>query len=117
MLKTLRQHWTAESIPLVLGFYESLDFLPGLFRGAGQDHCLVLTGQVFTRAYMINKFRPRADYRELSIVLGHALAAVQEAIRNPKTYTSDSTIVAVWLLGNYEVSEEASDMIFARHQA
>ncbi|KAK1483038.1 hypothetical protein CABS01_02774 [Colletotrichum abscissum] len=103
VLKTIRQHWTAESIPLVLGFYESLDFLPGLFRGAGQNHCLVLTGQVFTRAYMINKFRPRADYRELSIVLGHALAAVQEAIRNPKTYTSDSTIVAVWLLGNYEL--------------
>ncbi|KAK1622862.1 hypothetical protein BDP81DRAFT_140373 [Colletotrichum phormii] len=103
VLKSLRQHWTAESIPLVLGFYQSLDFLPGLFRGAGQDHCLVLTGQVFTRAYMINRFRPRADYRELSIVLGHALAAVQEAIRSPKTYTSDSTIVAVWLLGNYEL--------------
>ncbi|KAI3555629.1 hypothetical protein CABS03_00281 [Colletotrichum abscissum] len=112
VLKTIRQHWTAESIPLVLGFYESLDFLPGLFRGAGQNHCLVLTGQVFTRAYMINKFRPRADYRELSIVLGHALAAVQEAIRNPKTYTSDSTIVAVWLLGNYEVSDQGTKKKF-----
>ncbi|OHE93104.1 hypothetical protein CORC01_11593 [Colletotrichum orchidophilum] len=103
VLKTLRQHWTAESVPLVLGFYQSLDFLPGLFRGVGHDHCLVLTGQVFTRAYMINRFRPRADYRELSIVLGHALASVQEAIASPKTYTSDSTIVAVWLLGNYEL--------------
>lgn len=102
--RSIRQHWTAECIPLVLGCYSTIDFLPGLFRGVGEDHCLVRTGQVFARAYVINRFRPETDHRELSACLGKALASVSTAIKDPKSYTSDATIVAVWLLGNYEVS-------------
>ncbi|TID05034.1 hypothetical protein CH35J_003006 [Colletotrichum higginsianum] len=103
LLRPVRQHWTAESVPLVIGLYSGLDFLPGLFRGVGQDHCLRLAAHVFTRAYVINRFRPQTDYRELSMFLGNALASVQNAIMSPSTCTSDSTIIAVWLLGNYEL--------------
>ncbi|GKT48145.1 beauvericin cluster-specific repressor BEA4 [Colletotrichum spaethianum] len=102
--RSVRQHWTAESIPLVIGLYSSLDFLPKLFKDVRQDHCLVLASHVFTRAYVINRFRPRMDQRELSVCLGNALASVQEAVKSPKVYAADSTIVAVWLLGNYEAS-------------
>ncbi|KAK1991026.1 hypothetical protein LX36DRAFT_663693 [Colletotrichum falcatum] len=103
LLRPVRQHWSAMSIPLVIGFYPGLDFLPGMFSRVEPDHCLVLAGQVFARAYMMNRFSPKTDYRELSKLLGSALASVQEAIMSPKVYTSDSTITAVWLLGNYEL--------------
>ncbi|KAK6227367.1 hypothetical protein QIS74_00922 [Colletotrichum tabaci] len=89
----------AESVPLVIGLYSSLDFLPGLFRGVGQDHCLRLAAHVFTRAYVINRFRPQTDYRELSMFLGNALASVQNAITSPSTCTSDSTIIALMMGG------------------
>ncbi|KAF6811492.1 hypothetical protein CPLU01_15102 [Colletotrichum plurivorum] len=103
LLRSVRQHWTAECIPLVLGCYSSIAFLSGLFRGVGEDHCLVRTGQVFARAYVMNRSPSGADYRELSTYLGKALASVSSAIRDPEAYTSDATIVAVWLLGNYEL--------------
>ncbi|OLN88151.1 hypothetical protein CCHL11_00172 [Colletotrichum chlorophyti] len=108
LLRAVWQHWTAESVPLVLGCYSSLDFLPSLFKGLGEDHCLTLTGHVFTRAYVINRFGPHGlgqgvDHRELSTYLGKALSSVSSAVNNPNTCTSDATIVAVWLLGNYEL--------------
>ncbi|KAF6824616.1 hypothetical protein CMUS01_10168 [Colletotrichum musicola] len=103
--RSVRQHWTAECIPLVLGCYSSIAFLPGLFRGVGEDHCLVRTGQVFARAYVMNRSPSGADYRDLSTYLGKALASVSSAIRDPEAYASDATIVAVWLLGNYETIE------------
>ncbi|KAK1965031.1 hypothetical protein LY78DRAFT_581290 [Colletotrichum sublineola] len=108
LLRSVHQHWTAESIPLVIGFYPGMDFLPGLFGSVKPDHCLVLAGQVFARAYMINSFRRKTDYRELSKLLSNALASVQKAIMSTKAYTSDSTIMAVWLLGNYEASPRRS---------
>lgn len=92
-------------MPLVLGIYSTLDFLPGLFKGVGPNHCLVLTGHIFTRAYIINRYRPETDYKELSSFVGKALSSVSTALKNPKRYMSDATIVAVWLLGNYEVSK------------
>lgn len=103
LLRPVRQHWTAESIPLVLDCYSSINFLPGLFKGVPDDHCLVRTSQAFARAYVLNRYRPNTDYRELSSCLGKALASVSAAINDPKAHTSDATIVAVWFLGNYEV--------------
>ncbi|KAF0319386.1 hypothetical protein GQ607_013354 [Colletotrichum asianum] len=103
LLRPVRQHWTAESIPLVLDCYSSINFLPGLFKGVPDDHCLVRTSQVFARAYVLNRYRPNTDYRELSSCLGKALASVSAAINDPKAHTSDTTIVAVWFLGNYEL--------------
>ncbi|KAK1585094.1 uncharacterized protein LY79DRAFT_519565 [Colletotrichum navitas] len=102
LLRSVHQHWTAEAIPLVISFYPSLDFLPGMFSRVQPDHCLALAGQVFARAYMINRFKSKTDYRELSKLLGSALASVQEAIMSTKAHKSDSTITAVWMLGNYE---------------
>ncbi|KAK1977016.1 hypothetical protein LZ30DRAFT_753112 [Colletotrichum cereale] len=99
LLRSIRQHWTAESIPLVIAFYPGMDFLPGLFGDVKSDHCLVLTGQVFTRAYAINRLGPKADYRELSKLLGNALASVQEAIMSTKAHTSDLTIMALMMGG------------------
>ncbi|KAK2022549.1 hypothetical protein LX32DRAFT_190958 [Colletotrichum zoysiae] len=103
LLRPVHQHWTAEAIPLVIGFYPGLDFLPALFSRVEPDHCLVLACQAFARAYMMNRGTSKTDYRELSHLLGSALASVQEAIMNTKAYTSDSTITAVWMLGNYEL--------------
>ncbi|TEA14924.1 Beauvericin cluster-specific repressor BEA4 [Colletotrichum sidae] len=103
LLQVIRQHWSAESIPFVLSCYLSIGFLPTLFEGARDDHCLVKTCQVFSRAYVINRFRPDTGHRELSTCLGEALSSVSAALSSPKSHTSDATIVAVWLLGNYEL--------------
>ncbi|TDZ31359.1 hypothetical protein C8035_v005981 [Colletotrichum spinosum] len=103
LLQVIRQHWSAESIPFVLSCYSSIGFLPTLFEGARDDHCLVKTCQVFSRAYVINRFRPDTGHRELSTCLGEALSSVSAALSSPKSHTSDATIVAVWLLGNYEL--------------
>ncbi|TQN70952.1 Arginine metabolism regulation protein II [Colletotrichum shisoi] len=89
----------AEPVPLVISLYSGLDFLPGLFRGVGQDHCLPLAAHVFTRAYVINRFRPQTDYRELPMFLGNAQASVQDVITSPSTCTSDSTIIALMMGG------------------
>ncbi|KAK2060048.1 hypothetical protein LY76DRAFT_615356 [Colletotrichum caudatum] len=101
LLRPVHQHWTAESIPLVIGFYPGLDFLPGLFSRVEPDHCLVLACQAFAKAYIMNRCRSETDYRELSRLLCSALASVQEAIMNTKAYTSDSTITAL-MMGDVE---------------
>ncbi len=79
--------------------YGLLDFLPDLFREMAEHSCLGVSVDLFASVYSVNEQRQRPH-----LLYGNALRSINDSLRHPSRGQEDGTIMAVWLLGNYEVS-------------
>lgn len=115
----LPENISSHSVPLILDQYSAIQFeaksasprgfgyhsfLPILLEKHNHS-CLKLAVEAWADAYVKNKSENAlgASYRP-SIVYGKALRAVNECLRDPAALLQDTTLAAVWVLGNYEVS-------------
>ncbi|KAH8886550.1 hypothetical protein GQ53DRAFT_727545 [Thozetella sp. PMI_491] len=96
---SVKEQWTAHSIPLVMECFSSLPFFTRLLGSVPEGHPLALVSHVFARTYMGNRYNAPRDKREVSTYLGNSLQAVQAAINDDLRCKEDATIAAVWLLG------------------
>jgi hypothetical protein len=101
---SIKEHWTAHSIPLMAEVFPSMHFYTSKLGKVPASHPLSLVTHVFARAYMVNRYNAPQDKREVSAYLGKALRAIQTNLNDASRCKEDATLVAVWLLGNYEVS-------------
>lgn len=108
---SLSQHWTAQSIPIVLTIYSSIDFLKDVLAENYFDGPLVWAAHLFSRTYITNLHRPTAlsnesateSAQEIGTYMGKTLSAVATALKDPEGAFRDDIISAVWMLCNYEI--------------
>jgi hypothetical protein len=107
----LHEHWTAQSIPILLNVYESLEFLNKIYQNYPQDGPLVWAAHLFSRTYITNVAHPTSTHKdaqedteqELRTYMGKALRSVHGALQAPDGALRDDVLATVWILANYEV--------------
>ena len=80
-----------------------LDYLPSMYLEATQGSCLVQTVHAVALIYMYNKGSHIEVKRSARRYYGSALKTINEALQNPIERLSDSTLLSIWLIQNYEV--------------
>jgi len=110
----LQDAWQNHAIPLLLTqfsapfggsrFFGLLDFLPDLYRYAGEDSCLTLATDAFAQAYLSNQTISPPNFKDRAHVYGKALRSTNQALEDPFEATKDTTVIAIFLLGVREVS-------------
>jgi hypothetical protein len=103
-LAYVNEHWTTHSFPMLMEWFSSMPFFTRILGSVQENHPLALIGHVFARTYMVNRYNAPEDKRAIFAYLGKALQATQATIDHASRSKEDATMVAVWLLGNYEVS-------------
>lgn len=87
------------------------DWIMPLMRQANIDKQLQYAFNACGMALLNNKGGSQNKLNDKALFeYTRALAATNEALRDPKTQTSDSTLAAVLLLGTYEVDIYATDV-------
>ena len=108
---SLSQHWTAQSIPIVLTVYNYVDSLKDVLRENSFDGPLVWATHLFSRTYVTNLRQPTSlsnesaaeASQEIGTYMGKTLSAVGTALKDKDGAFRDDIIGAVWMLCNYEV--------------
>lgn len=108
--KSLHQHWTSQSIPMILNVYSTLFFLHDMYRQTN-DGPLVWAAHLFSRTYVTIARYPTAMYNEsvvetdseLGAYLGKTLSTVHRTLKTPDGAFRDDVLATVWILANYEV--------------
>lgn len=111
LTKPLHEHWTAQSIPILLNVYESLEFLNKIYQNYPQDGPLVWAAHLFSRTYITNVAHPTSVHKdaqeeteqELRTYMGKALRSVHGALQAPDGALRDDVLATVWILANYEL--------------
>ncbi|OAA64927.1 Fungal transcriptional regulatory protein [Cordyceps fumosorosea ARSEF 2679] len=109
--RQVTEHWTAQSVPLLLDVYSTMDFLRAAYATASRGGPLLWAAHVFAGTYVTNVRYPtevacarRAESRrELAVYMGKALRAVNRALAAPGGACRDDILAAVWVLANHEV--------------
>ncbi|KAH7010527.1 hypothetical protein EDB80DRAFT_715007 [Ilyonectria destructans] len=109
--RSLNEHWTAHSVPILLSVYSTLDFLHNIYKGYPCDGPLIWAAHLFSRTYVTNLRYSTAVYkdsvaendRELGTYLGKTLSSVNVALKTPGGAMRDDVLATVWILTNYEV--------------
>ncbi|OAQ91750.1 N-terminal fungal transcription regulatory domain-containing protein [Purpureocillium lilacinum] len=109
--KSMAEHWTSHSVPILLNVYSTLDFLNNTYQQNPRDGPLVWAAHLFSRTYVTNIRYPTAIYRsseletqrELGTYLGKTLSSVAAALKDPKGAFRDDVLATVWILSNYEL--------------
>ncbi|KAH7133658.1 hypothetical protein EDB81DRAFT_762939 [Dactylonectria macrodidyma] len=109
--KSLSEHWTTHSVPILLNVYSTLDFLHNIYKGNPRDGPLVWAAHLFSRTYVTNLRYSTAVYndsvqendRELGTYLGKTLSSVNVALKSPGGAMRDDVLATVWILTNYEL--------------
>jgi hypothetical protein len=122
IIRPLYQHWTAQSVPIILNVYSNFDFIRDIYRNCRDDGPLIWAAHLFSRTYVTNIRFPTAIYkdaytetqRELATYLGKTLSSVSEALNTPEGAYRDDVLATVWLLTNYEVRNLRGPMIKIR---
>lgn len=120
LTKPLHEHWTAQSIPILLNVYESLEFLNKIYQNYPQDGPLVWAAHLFSRTYITNVAHPTSVHkdaqeeteRELRTYMGKALRSIHGALQAPDGALRDDVLATVWILANYEVLHLALPPLF-----
>lgn len=115
----LSETLSAHAAPLILNQYSAFTagagntsrrifgyhrFLPDLLQRQDAS-CLKLAVEAWADAYMNNQPNQTLDaYCRPSASYGRALRAVNASLRDSAVSLKDTTLAAVWVLGNYEVS-------------
>lgn len=105
-LRSIKEDWTLHSIPLLLDCYSSVVVLGRIYNEiiALKNDAFMNATHLWARTYLANRFHAPQDQRENELCVSKALGSLAVAMRDPRMATADSTIMAVWLLGMYEVS-------------
>ena len=111
LTKTVNEHWTAHSVPILLDAYSTLDFLNEMYSTCPPDGPLVWAAHLFARTYVTNIQYPTAiqheslveTQRELGSYMGKTLNAVNAALRTHEGAWRDDVLATVWVLSNYEL--------------
>lgn len=107
----LQEHWSSQSIPILLNVYEAIDFVHNTYRNAEPDGALACAAHLFSRAYVTNlRYSSSVDdgvydeiNKELRMYMGRALRLISEALSKPGGAMRDDILATVWILANYEV--------------
>lgn len=108
---TISEHWTSQSVPIMLNVYSSLNVVDNAYRQQLKDGPLLWAAHLFSRTYVTNLRFPTANRRnsvgenqqELRTLLGKTLRAVSLALKTRDGPKRDDILVTVWVLANYEV--------------
>ncbi|PHH73046.1 hypothetical protein CDD83_4823 [Cordyceps sp. RAO-2017] len=108
---SLQEHWTAQSVPILLNVYSSLDFVDQVYRVDPGDGPLTWAAHLFSRTYVTNLRYPTAVHGEsaretqqlMGTYLGRTLSSVSAALKTPRGPFRDDVLVTVWILANYEL--------------
>lgn len=109
--RSLTEHWTEHSVPILLNVYSTLDFLHNIYRLNARNGPLIWAAHLFSRTYVTNIRHPVSIHkesepetqRELGTYLGKTLSAVNSALKEPDGPFRDDVLATVWILANYEV--------------
>ncbi|CEJ90684.1 Putative Expressed protein [[Torrubiella] hemipterigena] len=107
----LHEHWSSQSIPILLNVYEAIDFVHNTYRNAEPDGALACAAHLFSRAYVTNlRYSSSVDdgvydeiNKELRVYMGRALRLISEALSKPGGAMRDDILATVWILANYEI--------------
>lgn len=110
---------STHAVPLILDQYSAMqwdegvsssrifgyhNFLPSLLQ-RHDTNCLKLAVEAWAEAYVRNQSQEIFERScGPSHAYGKALRAVNASLRDPAASSQDTTLAAVWVLGNYEVS-------------
>ncbi|RXG42572.1 hypothetical protein VDGE_03535 [Verticillium dahliae] len=104
LARELKEPWRTHSIPLLINCYAPVAFFSAIFEKlTSPDEPLIMATHLWARAYLGSCFYAPQDRRETALHLGNTLRSVALAIQDRDKGTSDSTILAVWILGMYEL--------------
>ena len=111
----ITEQWNTHYMPIFLHQFSTpgngdrcygfLDFLPALYHETNEASCLFSATNAVAMAYMTNIYRKGAWSRTHQVIYGQALTATKEAVEDPLLRVRDDTIIAIWLLGIYEVRQ------------
>lgn len=105
------EHWTAQSVPLLLDVYSAMSFLRNVYATDCSNGPLLWSAHIFTRTYIMNVRYPTQienavrvqTQRELGMYMGKTLRAVNRALSTPDGAQRDDILATVWILANHEV--------------
>ncbi|KAF4980743.1 hypothetical protein FZEAL_3328 [Fusarium zealandicum] len=109
--RSLNEHWTSHSVPIILNVYSTLSFLHQTYSKNDLDGPLVWAAHLFSRTYVTNLRYPTAigngsvaeTEQELGTYLGKTLSSVSAALKTPNGALRDDVLATVWILANYEL--------------
>lgn len=110
--RSMIEHWTTHSVPILLNIYSNFDLLHTLYHEHTENGPLLWAAHLLSRTYVTNMRYPTAVHKgsvseteqELGTYLGKTLSAVTTALKTPDGAFRDDVLVTVWILANYEVS-------------
>ena len=88
-----------------------LNYLPSMYLEATQGSCLVQTVHAVALIYMYNKGSHIEVKSSARRHYGNALKTINEALQNPIERLSDSTLLSIWLIQNYEVKSHQQECV------
>lgn len=86
---------------------ETFNAIPDVLSKAEEKSALYQACNAVARAYMASITRTSKATSDRAKAYGSALMATRSAIQDPQRCKSDNTLLAVWLLGLYEVRFDA----------
>lgn len=81
-----------------------LDFLPGMLQNADDHSCIHKAAMAVSRITLADRYSGKDVRLQTGREYGHALSLTNTTIRDNVASIKDETVIAVWLLGLYEVS-------------
>ena len=88
-----------------------LNYLPSMYLEATQGSCLVQMVHAVALIYMYNKGSHIEVKGSAQRHYGNALKTINEALQNPIERLSDSTLLSIWLIQNYEVKSHQQECV------
>ena len=80
-----------------------LDFLPDMLRSAKDGSCIQKSAMAVSRMTLADRYSGKDVRLQTGKEYGQALSLTNSTIRDSKASIEDETVLAVWLLGLYEV--------------
>jgi len=81
-----------------------LDFLPDMLQKADPHSCVAKAAMAVSRMTLADRYSGKDVRLQTGREYGHALKLTNATIRDSSASVQDETVIAVWLLGLYEVS-------------
>ena len=111
MVRSINEHWTSHSVPILLNVYSTMRFLSDMYQTCPADGPLVWAAHLFSRTYVINLRYPTVMHseslaetqKELGTYMGKTLSAVSSALKDPAGAIRDDVLATIWVLANYEL--------------
>ncbi|KAJ9486494.1 hypothetical protein VN97_g6839 [Penicillium thymicola] len=111
LIYPLAESWNTHFMPFVINKFKLafemsksiFNTIPEVLSKAEEKSALYQACNAVARAYMATITRTSKATSDRAIAYGSALMATRSAIQDPQRCKSDNTLLAVWLLGLYEL--------------